>query len=380
MLKVAILDDGVYEDRQLLSQPMEHYVCCDSGVFLISEISDGCGEGQYSHGTFCAYAMTKICPNIKIIDLKVLKETTSGSIECLVGALEWCCEQNISIVNMSLGSCNYYDMKRAHQVIDKLINQGAHIVAAVNNTGLQSFPATYPGVFGVRNDEGSELINGQYKIDYCKGFAIENCFVAHMDEKVITSFGSLIDISNGNSFAAPVIAGHIANCILAYPQAERIDVGEYLLNNCSCGEVKCKKIQKYLSFEHGSVESMVVEIEETNYILLQEIKEMFSRDLYYAECFADGNEEGKVPLSYYCDEFEPLNRNMLLTWDRYYDADIMLICRSAFRKSHLDYWNDIDFRVEYTNSKYILLGDKLYKSFVTKSELYGAIKNICNVG
>lgn len=144
-------------------------------------------------------------------DLNVTDSAGTTQITVLLEALEWCIQNKIKLIHMSLGTINYFDIKPLWIQIKRLLDADAIIVAAYHNRNIKTYPAAYPGVFGVRQDRYGLLGNGQILFQEQKGYNIENSIIANFSWNGI--------VNQANSYAAPVVTGHIATYLNRKPTA-----------------------------------------------------------------------------------------------------------------------------------------------------------------
>jgi subtilisin family serine protease len=92
MMKVAILDSGVHADHP-------HVGGIAGGVAIVGDdLVDRLG-----HGTAVAGAIREKAPESRIYAVKVFDRRLSASLETIFRALEWCVENEMDVVNMSIG-------------------------------------------------------------------------------------------------------------------------------------------------------------------------------------------------------------------------------------------------------------------------------------
>ena len=198
MIKLALIDNGIpYHMRNNRNQRIVHK------SFLASK----CDPSEYKddksfHGAVCVGIITSICSDIELWDLNVTDSAGTTQITVLLEALEWCIQNKIKLIHMSLGTINYFDIKPLWIQIKRLLDADAIIVAAYHNRNIKTYPAAYPGVFGVRQDRYGLLGNGQILFQEQKGYNIENSIIANFSWNGI--------VNQANSYAAPVVTGHIA--------------------------------------------------------------------------------------------------------------------------------------------------------------------------
>ena len=103
MIKLALIDNGIpYHMRNNRNQRIVHK------SFLASK----CDPSEYKddksfHGAVCVGIITSICSDIELWDLNVTDSAGTTQITVLLEALEWCIQNKIKLIHMSLGTINY---------------------------------------------------------------------------------------------------------------------------------------------------------------------------------------------------------------------------------------------------------------------------------
>lgn len=202
---IAIIDDGVY---------LNTFINVDELMFSI-EISDKViykkndnSNETISHGTTCASIIKKYAPNSKIGSIKIIPDNNNRtSIYNLVKALEWCYDNNIKFIHMSLGSSDYSEISFLEDIIEKLLIKKCIIIAALNNNMKFSIPSCIDGVICVKHS--SILKDDQfYK---CDVGLFDADFVASSYHNLVKSNGDEYTTPLCNSYAAPLITANIYN-------------------------------------------------------------------------------------------------------------------------------------------------------------------------
>ncbi len=368
-MKIAIIDDGIYYAGKLNKSHISHFAI-QKGI--VTELYD-CDETRVTHGAICGYILNNIIQGIEIIDIKIF-EQNKASIDDLLCAMQWCSGQNISIINMSFGTLNYFDGKRLNKAIQSLIHKGIYIVAAHNNLNLISYPASCKGVFGVRSDNSNMLKRGEYGYKACDYLYPENCFVAY--DKVDSFYGIPMN-GNGYSFAAPVITGHIAKILWEEPNLKLEDIYKKLMNGISQQVMRADNILKKSSEIKKNIEVPIIAFTIEHYSIWKELRNKFYENGYLEESFCEMALDKKViPIDLYVSENEKLSKDFISTISYIYDADVFLLCINKERLKVKKIWEVVDVVVEYNKREYCIYSEECKFKCGTVSEVYGCIVDL----
>lgn len=88
-------------------------------------------------------------PDCVISSVQILDENGQGGINKLRQAFEWCLEEKIDIVNLSLGTTNFRDKEVLQQIVNDYVRKGLIIIAAFSNEYVTTYPAFFSNVIGV---------------------------------------------------------------------------------------------------------------------------------------------------------------------------------------------------------------------------------------
>ena len=180
MTTIAILDDGISSSRIPTLGKIERWIA----VAEDGAISQGDEPDKMTHGTLCAAIICSYAPDAKLISVKVLDPTTlKGSINQIRYALEWCIAQNVSLINLSIGSTSFKDWKLLQPVI------------------APSIFSDFSWPISVEKDD--TLFGNAY--DFRNGNFLESDFCASSTHTLTTSENGVTTFSSQNSHAAPVI-------------------------------------------------------------------------------------------------------------------------------------------------------------------------------
>ncbi len=161
-----------------------------------------------SHGTGCAKVIVKHAEKeILISSVSILNRQCKGNIQSLCTAFEWCIENNVDIINLSLGSVFYKDKELLLSAVNRCVEKGIVIVGASSNEGYVTYPASFTNVLGVRAFEEKEKRGCVARYDTNLGFGL---LETQGNEKIHIS-GTERTTSWCNSVAAPQITAKIIN-------------------------------------------------------------------------------------------------------------------------------------------------------------------------
>lgn len=123
----------------------------------IEDYTDRVGHGTHVAGIIAAFnnsiGVVAVAPKAEIHAVKVLGDNGSGNHSHIAQGINWCIENNIDIICMSLGS--QIPNVAMHSAIQRAYERNITIVAAAGNDGDINkdddidYPARYPEVIAV---------------------------------------------------------------------------------------------------------------------------------------------------------------------------------------------------------------------------------------
>lgn len=204
-VKVGIIDSGI---------EASHYVFKDSdvikgGVVIEYEnnkvvLKDYKGFDQYGHGTACAGIIHSIAKDAELYSIQVLGNKLSGKVDVFLKGLEWAIENDMDVINLSLGTTNQTYSSYFYNLLDRAYYENRILVAAANNDPIPSIPSILSPVISVEaiasDDKYEFYFRDTNRIEFlARGIYIRVPWVNN-------SYMMMI----GNSFAAPHISGIVA--------------------------------------------------------------------------------------------------------------------------------------------------------------------------
>ena len=143
-VKVAIIDSGV--------NPAHPHV---GGVVGGTRITSGDADGStdyldyIGHGTAVAGAIREKVPDAQLYAVKVFDRALTTNIEAIIKAIDWCTENEMDVINLSLGTVNVEHRKVIEQAVGRAAEKRTVLVAASEMSGKPSLPGCLPSVIGV---------------------------------------------------------------------------------------------------------------------------------------------------------------------------------------------------------------------------------------
>lgn len=134
-------------------------------------------------------------------------QAIGGAVENLALALAWMARENVAVVNVSLVGPANRVLERA---VAALNGRGHLVVAAVGNDGAAApplYPASYPGVVGVTGITPSRRVLPE------AAQGIQVMLAAPGSELAVARPGGGYVVARGTSFAAPLVAGLLAESL-----------------------------------------------------------------------------------------------------------------------------------------------------------------------
>ncbi|MCM8763796.1 MAG: S8 family peptidase, partial [Candidatus Omnitrophica bacterium] len=146
-------------------------------------------------------------PEIHLYAVKVLDKNGRGWLSDLIEGLDWCINNAMNIVNLSLGSSS--DNQSFHDAIIKAYLAGLTLVAAAGNNGLTDgsvdYPARYSETIAV-SAAGEYTDTTLYFADF-SSYGPEIDIVAPGVDVKSTYYDGYYKILSGTSMAAPHVSG-----------------------------------------------------------------------------------------------------------------------------------------------------------------------------
>lgn len=249
---LAIVDTGVdYTHPDLAGRVLK-------GKDFVNNDEDAMDD--QGHGTHCAgiaaasfnnkIGIAGVAPNVKVLAVKVLSASGSGSYEGVANGIIYAADQGAHVISMSLGGPS--SSKAIEDAVKYAMSKGTVIVAAMGNDGREtkSYPAAIPGVIAVGSTDKADLRSnfsnmGDHISISAPGSNILSTLPMAPNPMGKTQYGSL----SGTSMACPAAAGLTALIRDHHPELEAAGVRSILEK--SADDLGAKGFDK--SFGHGRI-------------------------------------------------------------------------------------------------------------------------------
>jgi subtilisin len=207
---VAIVDSGVADipSTSPIARSVTVELAADDGAPTVAE---GDHRDLTGHGTACAAIVRSLAPDVELVSVRVLGANLKGRAEAFAAGVDWCIDEGIDIVNLSLSTSNERHLSTFHHLVDRAAWRRTLIVSAMNNVRKPTIPSELAGVFSVACAPVADRETIRYNPDGPAEWA-----AAGIDVEVEWGEAGPV-VATGNSFAAPVISGHLARIRGAHP-------------------------------------------------------------------------------------------------------------------------------------------------------------------
>jgi hypothetical protein len=121
------------------------FVCHDGHIVHANVMPDESG-----HGSRIARVITDDRNDLSVAYAQVLDAAGRTSADCVAAGIDWCLEQSVDLIHLSLGLVR--DRRVLRTSIERAVGAGCVIVASVPARGAVPYPAAYPGVLRATGD------------------------------------------------------------------------------------------------------------------------------------------------------------------------------------------------------------------------------------
>ena len=217
-VRVGIIDSGV--------NPAHPHVGGVAGGTRITSNEDHRASDYLDylgHGTAVAGAIREKASDAELYAVKVFDRALTTNIEVIIKALDWCADNHIDVINLSLGTVNFEHRDPIEAAVARANQNGCVIVAAREMAGQLSLPGCLSSVVGVLAD--LECPRDRYTVKFIDDDA---AFTASAYPREIPGVPREHNL-HGISFAVANMTGFVARAREHTPQTSLIDLKRLLV-------------------------------------------------------------------------------------------------------------------------------------------------------
>ncbi|MBO8128899.1 MAG: S8 family peptidase [Peptococcaceae bacterium] len=217
-VRIAILDTGINLDHPELAPNIK------GGYNVLTPSAapeDDHGHGSHIAGIIAAadngWGIIGGSPEASIYAVKILNRFGKGTIVDVISGLQWCLDNKIYLVNLSLGTNQ--PSKALHQAVKAATRMGMIIVTGAGNDG-SSQSVDYPGAYPETITVGAVDYNN--KLAYFSSKEAEVNFIAPGVDILSTSSVGQYARFSGTSMAAAHVTAAFALLLGTYGKSHRL--------------------------------------------------------------------------------------------------------------------------------------------------------------
>jgi subtilisin family serine protease len=219
-LEVAVIDSGVDASHPDLAGKVAAAFVVEQlqGKLVTREVGPDTNNDSFGHGTGVASIITRLAPNARVVDIRVLGGTQSGG-SMLIEGLRVAVARRCPVINMSLAATANI-AQALFGLCEVAYRHGLIVVASKRNMPLvdNGFPAEFSTCIGVDCGRLTE----EMSVVYRAGDPIE--FVGHGEDVVVAAPGGGYTTKTGTSFATPALSALCARMLGACPALRPFEV------------------------------------------------------------------------------------------------------------------------------------------------------------
>lgn len=227
-VKVAVIDTGIDRDHSDLDSNLAG---CVNFISSWKTCEDDNGHGTHVAGIIAAennnLGVVGVAPSAKIYALKVLNRNGSGYLSDIIEALDWAIQNQMQVINMSLGTSS--NVTSLREAVQRVRAAGIIQVAAAGNSGPGSntvnYPGKYPEVIAVAATDSSDQVPSWSS----RGPEVD---IASPGKDIYSTYlKNGYKIMSGTSMSSPHVAGVVALRLLLHPEETPAQIELILENN-----------------------------------------------------------------------------------------------------------------------------------------------------
>jgi uncharacterized NAD-dependent epimerase/dehydratase family protein len=241
-LKIGIIDSGVDNQNERIMKFVGNGICINQNGTISDKFDDKIG-----HGTAVVDLITRNMNfnDVELFIIKIFDEELGTSKEKLFTALEIAIENQVDILNCSLGTIDVDAQFYLKDIITQIVIRGIIVVSAWNDENYTTWPANFSNVISVKGGELTKLDEWIYEKDKKEHFIFRG-----VPTRTNWKDGKKIFIG-GSSFATALCTNLIATIIIANNIQKNLDhVISYLKQNAGSKKINDLTPSKHIKWNN----------------------------------------------------------------------------------------------------------------------------------
>ncbi len=144
-IRIGMIDSGVHREHP-------HVGGIAGGVTVEADANLPQFVDCLGHGTAIAALIHMLAPEAELYAVRVFDRTLATSIRRVMRAIDWCLDNEMHIVNLSLGTINPAHRAAFAAALERVHVAGAALVSAYEMNGQPMLPGSMAGAIGVTAD------------------------------------------------------------------------------------------------------------------------------------------------------------------------------------------------------------------------------------
>lgn len=150
-VRIAVIDSGVHPDHPHIDARR-----LSQGVFIQRDgtrmFAPDATLDRLGHGTAVTAAILEKAPDATCLPVRVFDDALRTSARALSEAIRWAIEQDVDLINLSLGTPNMVHTELFEGVVAEAAANGIAVIAAHDAEGVPCLPGALSDVLGVKLD------------------------------------------------------------------------------------------------------------------------------------------------------------------------------------------------------------------------------------
>ena len=197
-VRVGVIDSGVFPGHPHIGPIAGGVSIGPDGLNVGGEWIDRIG-----HGTAVMAAIQEKAPDAEYFAVRVFHQSLRTSAAALSAALNWCIENEMDVINLSLGTPNQAHEGMFRAAVEQAGANGIALVAAFEAAGQSCLPGCLDGVFGVGLDP--QCPRDRFRVESVAGRAV---YYTSGYPRPVPGVAEERNL-NGVSFSVANMTGHI---------------------------------------------------------------------------------------------------------------------------------------------------------------------------